>query len=90
MNLAAGSGLPWDKADPSCQMPPGPKDFNVSNSGSNCGCRDHADARDRLQSHTDLAGPVRYSNSLLYRLYACLKIVDLAHDQLDAAADRIG
>lgn len=71
-------------------MPPRPKDFNVSNSGSNCGCRDHADARDRLQSQAGLTRSVRYSNGFLDRLNACLQIVDLAHDQLDTAADRIG
>ena len=90
MDLATGSGLPWDKPDPRCQMPPGFEDFDVSNGGCNCGCRDHSDAGDRLQSQTDLAGAVRYSNGVLDRLYACLHIVDLAHDQLDAAADRIG
>lgn len=87
---ATGPDLPWDKPDPGCQGAARTRKLDVSNGGSSCGCRDHADAGDRLQPQADLAGPVGCSNGLFDRLSAYLQIIDLAHDQLDTAANRIG
>src|SRR5665213_432822 len=71
-------------------MSPGLESLDVSDRGRDCRCRDHADARDRLQPQTDLACVMVLSNYLLDSLNTRLQFVDLAHDQLDATANRIG
>lgn len=90
MDPATGSGLPWDKPDPGCQVPPG-REYLMSLMVAVV-----ADAvitpMPGIVCSRRLTSLARWVARMAFsiRLNACLQIIDLAYDQLDTAANRIG